>query len=168
MKLSYDRRRKRKFFLFLLIYLFFVTTYVSLNTFSKYASTANSGTTTQGVAKWDVSLDTSSSGNTINLINGNSSSSQDYLLTVTSQSEVGVNCDLNITNVPNGLKLTIDGTYEYTASNTEINVSNFCLFNANDANDTQNFVLTFTAPLELAAEQNRQIDINVTCIQRSS
>lgn len=168
MKLSYNNRRKRKFFLFLLIYLFFITTYVSLNTFSKYISVANNRNTTQGVAKWDVSLDTSSSGNTINLINGNSSSSQDYMLTVTSQSEVGVNCDLNILNVPNGLKLTIDGTYEYTASNSEIYVSNFCLFNANDINDTQNFVLTFTASLDIASEQGRQIGINVICAQRGS
>lgn len=168
MKLSYNNRRKRKFFLFLLIYLFFITTYVSLNTFSKYVSVTNNKNATKSVAKWDVSLDTSSSGNTINLINGNSSSSQDYLLTVTSQSEVGVNCDLNISNVPNGLKLVIDGTDEYTASNTEINVSDFCLFNANDANDTQNFVLTFVAPLDLATVSNRQIDINVTCIQRGS
>ena len=165
---NFDYRRRKKFFLIMLLYAFFITSYFSLKSFSKYTSIASNKTGVKSVAKWDVSLDTSSSGNTINLINGNTSASQDYLLSVTSQSEVGVNCDLNISNVPNGLKLVIDGTDEYTASNTEINVSDFCLFNANDANDTQNFVLTFVAPLDLATVSNRQIDINVTCIQRGS
>lgn len=165
---NFDYRRRRKFLLILLLYAFFVTSYFSLRSFSKYTSVASNRTGVKSVAKWDVSLDTSSSGNTISLINGNSSASQNYLLSVTSQSDVGVNCDLNITNVPNGLKLVVDSVDEYTASNNEINVSDFCLFNANDANDTQNFVLTFVAPLDLAAEQNRQIDINVTCIQRGS
>lgn len=168
MKNTRRYRDKKKFLLFIFLYVFFVTSYFSLRSFSKYTSVAGNKTGTRGVAKWDVSLDTSSSGNTISLINGNSSSSQDYLLTVVSQSEVGVNCDLSVTNVPNGLKLTIDGIYEYTASNNLISANNFCFFNASDPNNTQNYILTFTAPLELDTVTNRQIEINVTCIQRSN
>ena len=128
MKRRINFRDKRKLFVFVLVYGLFVTSYFSLHTFSKFVSVANSKTGTKDVAKWDVTLDTSSAANSIDLISGNSTNTQDYVLTVSSDSEVAVDCTLNITNLPSELKLSIDGGQEIPVSGSQITVNNFCSF----------------------------------------
>ena len=167
MKRRTNFRDKRKLFVFLLAYTLFVTSYFSLHTFSKFVSVANSKTGTKDVAKWDVSLDTSSQANSIDLISGNTSNAQDYVLTVSSDSEVAVDCSLKITNLPSDLTLKIDGGTDIPVSNNQISVNNFCSFNANDSTNTKSFILTFIAPLNASVVSNRTININVTCKQRS-
>jgi len=167
MKRKVTFRDKRKIFVFLLAYVLFITSYFSLHTFSKFVSVASSKTGTKDVAKWDVTLDTSSQANSIDLISGNTSNTQDYVLTVSSDSEVAVDCSLKITNLPSELTLKIDGGTDIPVSNNQIIVNNFCSFIANDSNSSKSFILTFAAPLNAGVVSNRTININVTCKQKS-
>lgn len=167
MRFKKNYRTRRKLFVFVLMYALIITSYFSLHTFSKYISTTNGGTGTKGIAKWDVQLDTSTSSNVINLISGNSTNQQNYILSITSQSEVGVDCSLSVTNLPTGIQLSIDNQATFTESNNTIYVSNFSYFNANDQNSTKNYILTFIAPIDVSAISNQQIGIDVSCKQRS-
>lgn len=167
MKLFRNFRIRRKLVVLFLIYALFITSYFSLQTFSKYISITNNRTGTKDVAKWDVELDTSSSTGVINLVSGNESTDQDYILSITSESEVAVDCSLLVTNLPTGIQISVDGQTTYTEDNHRIYIGNFCSFNANNINRTKSFVLTFIAPLETGVISNRQIGIDVSCTQRS-
>ena len=164
-KLSF--RDKRKLFVFILMYGFFVTSYFSLRTFSKFVSIANNKTGTKDIAKWDVTLDTSSAANSIDLVSGNTTNTQDYILTVSSDSEVAVECSITVSNLPSGLSMKIDNGVEHQESGGTITVNNFCTFTANDSNTNKSFILTFIAPINSNVVSNRTININVSCKQKS-
>ena len=59
---------RKRVFLFILIYLVFITAYLSVHTLSKYVGTAEGEGSIQ-VAKWDVRA-TSESNTTMNIISG--------------------------------------------------------------------------------------------------
>lgn len=160
-------RDKRKIFIFILVYGLIITSYFSLRTFSKFISVANNKTGTKDVAKWDVTLDTSSAANSIDLVSGNTTNTQDYILTVSSLSDVAVECELVVSNLPTGVSMKIDNDVEYTQSSGIIRVNNFCTFVANDSNTDKSYILTFIAPLNSNVVSNRTININVSCKQKS-
>lgn len=166
MKKIKDLRFRKKLFLFLFLYLFLITSFFSTHTLSKYTSTTGPKTGTKDIAKWDIDLDTSSSSGVINLVSGNTTSQQNYILTVSSLSEVAAECTLDITNLPSGVELSIDGGTPIQEQSGEIS-TNLCSFQANDANNSRSFTLTFIAPLNVSAVQNRQLTVDVSCKQSS-
>jgi len=167
MKVFKDYRNRRKLFFIALIYAFLISTYLSLHTFSKYVSTTNDKVGTRGVARWNIELDTSSSSNIINLVSGNDTSQQSYVLSITSTSEVAAQCQLEVSNLPTGLQMQVDNGSLISESNHIIEISNFCSFNANDQNNTKSFILKFIAPIDVNSVTNQKVDINVTCKQKS-
>lgn len=156
-------RRKRKFLLFLLLYLVSSTSVLSLITLSKYTSTS-SGSGSMKIAKWDVTLNTSSNASdNINLITGNNVIS--YTVKVKSLSDVKVGYTIIISNVPNDIKIKLDsGTYQSPIDN-KVTFSNVGVINANAQTSEVSHILTFTAPLGAATISSKSINIDVTFTQ---
>ena len=167
MKMFKDYRKRRKLFVMFLIYLLLVSSYFSLHTFSKYVSVTNDKTGTKGIARWNIELDTSSSSNVLNLVSGNDTNEQTYLLTITSTSEVKASCSLEITNIPTGVQVKLDNEQPVTEVNNVVNIYDFCTFNANDQNNSRSYILKFIAPLNVNPISNQSIGIDVTCRQTS-
>ena len=152
---------KRKLFLFLLIYFAIFTTYFSMNTLSKYTG-LSSGNGNIDIAKWDVSIDTTGSTNPINLVAGNGE--KNYNLKVTSNSEVGVDYTIVLSNIPSGIQVSLDGTGFSIPSNNKISFTRS--FNANDSNNEHNHTLTFKALLDSNVPSTNQIGIDVIFTQK--
>ncbi len=150
---------KKKYITFLLIYFVLFTSYFSILTLSKYVSTSEkAGTST--IAKWEVFTDTSDNENdTLNIVSGNTP--QNYILKVTSTSEVAATYSVFLTNLPDELEISIDnGEYQIPVNN-EIIFINVGSFNASDNNSTHEHTLTFNAPLDSNIEEVNEISLDV-------
>ena len=80
-----SEKRKKKLVSFLLVYFVLFTSCFSIITLSKYVG-ISSGSGSNLIAKWDVSIDTSdNSSDTLNIIKGKTT--QNYILKITSASE---------------------------------------------------------------------------------
>lgn len=156
-------RRKRKFLLFLLLYLVVFTSVLSMITLSKYSS-VSSGNGSMKIAKWNVTLNTSNNQNdNINLISGNNEAS--YTLTVESLSDVKVGYSIIISNIPNGIKVKLDnGSYKEPSSGT-ISFNNVGVINANATSNQASHTLTFSATLGSQTISSKKIDMDVKFIQ---
>ncbi len=148
--------------LFTLIYVLFIMLFLNARTISKYTGEA----LTDGnavVAKWDVKVDTSITSNNISIISG--TTTQDYKLQVTSESEVTCSYSIVLSNVPNDVKVAIDGGTPKTPSDNTVTFDNAGSFSINDSELTHEHTLTFSAPLEANAVTNNQINLSVMAEQ---
>lgn len=117
---------------------------------------ASSGT----IAKWDVSLTPVTEGNTFNIIVGNSTS-VDYTLKVSSNSQVSCNYTIVVSNVPNDIKVSLDNGAEQSPEGNTVTFTNAGSFVADDANTERTHTLSIRADLSTSAF-NDDITINVT------
>ena len=153
----------KKLLTFFFIYFVFFTTYFSMITLSKYTGTST-GNGPATIAKWDVSIDTSSSSDTLNVVSGGAI--QSYTLKVISKSEVGANYSIILSNVPNEIEVSIDGrTYPVPADN-KIVVNNIGSFTANDTTTEHSHTLTFNAPLNSNIPSVNEINVDVEFVQK--
>lgn len=118
----------------------------------------NSGTATIRGANWSVST---SGNNSLNLTAG---STANYTLTVTNDSEVDVVYDIELTNLPSGIKVKLDSGSYITESNNKITISNAgtLLYGASP----KNHILTFTTDLESGVVTDQSVGINVKFKQK--
>lgn len=151
---------KKKFKVFLTIYLMLFTLTFILTTFSKYLHQVT-GTGTKAIAKWEV-LFQGDNTNTINIVKANTT--QEYKLKVTNNSEVGIVYSVVLSNVPNGVTVELDGI-PYTPLNGEIKLENVGTINANASQKTKEHALNFSASLSAANVNNSEIDMDVTFTQ---
>lgn len=149
--------------LIFLCFVFFITNY-SINSFSKYSAEAAKGSSTN-VAKWEVSLDTTGSSNTLDIVSGKNV--QNYSLKVISTSEVSITYDVELSNLPDGILVTIDGRETKTPENGKITFEYAGSFAVNDANSEHTHTLTFDAPLETTVAGQSEIDIDVKATQNT-
>ena len=153
----------KKLVTFFFIYFIFFTTYFSMITLSKYAGTsAGNGLAT--TAKWNVSIDTSDSSDTLNIVSGNIT--QSYKLKISSTSEVAANYSLILSGLPDNIEVSIDGGSYQKPVNNQIIFSNMGLFNANDSNTEHTHTLTFNAPLDADIPSVNEINIDVDFVQK--
>ena len=152
----------RKITTFSFLYLVFITIHFSMIAFSKYAGTS-AGNGNINVAKWEVSADNSISSKNISLIAG--SDPQEYKIKVTGKSEVSSKYSIVISNVPNNVKISLDGGAQKLPEDNEISFSNAGQFEANDTNFTHEHTLNFYALVEADQVQNRQLSLNIIFTQ---
>lgn len=158
------RRLKKKFKLFLKIYFIILTFSFSVLTLSKYVSKVE-GDGGLKVAKWEVKLDTNLSSDTFTVVMGNGS--QNYKLKVYSTSEVGVSYSIVLSNIPNGVQVSLDGATPLTPTNNKITFSNVGQFDANGAIKSREHTLSFSAILGSNEISDTDINMDVVFIQRA-
>ena len=158
---------RKRLFIFLFVYFALFSSYYMTDTFTKCVGQLNKGAATS-IAKWDVSVD-SNDASDYNVIIGNTTQnleSQTYTFTVTSNSEVGVNYSITLSNVPTGVQVIFDNV-TYNESNNVVTISNAGSFTASAVNNTHTHSFTFVAPAGVANALNNDVDIDVDFVQSS-
>lgn len=165
------KRLKKKYIVFLSLYVLSFILYYSVTSFAKYSSLITKNTNI-AVAKWDVSLAGSDNSEVLpTIVIGDDQTYQDYNLTVTSSSEVGITYTVVLTNVPSDLRVTVDGNRTFSPDETnKIVMPDLGTFDAIDGNSTRTNVhtLTFIVPIDSEAFSNQVIDIDVEFSQVAS
>lgn len=158
------RRLKKKCIAFLSIYALFFVSCFTLITLAKYTSLLNRNGNVS-VAKWDVSIAGANNTTLSTMVIGKSSTYQDYTLTVTSLSEVGITYSAVITGVPTGVQIQVDDNTIYTPTNNTITINNLGSFSANASNTTHTHKLSFIVPIDTDTITNQALDIDVIFVQ---
>lgn len=129
--------------------------------FKNAATTA--GTLT--AATWSVELNQTGLSDSVTLISG--VDTQTYTLKVRNDSEVDIVYDIEISNVPSGVKIKIDQdvNYETPDANNKITFTDAGSI-AYSVNGTENtHTLTFTSEVGTAVVSNRQLTVKVIAKQ---
>ena len=158
------RKLKKKYIVFLSMYALFFVSCFTLITLAKYTSLLNRNGNVS-VAKWDVSIAGDNNITLPTMVIGKSSTYQDYNLTVTSLSEVGINYSVIITNVPEGVQIQVDDGNIYNEDNNKITITNLGSFSASDINTTHTHKLSFIVPIDTDTITNQAIDIDIVFVQ---
>ena len=148
-------RLKKKFKVFLEIYLFLFSSCFSLATFAKYVGVISSSTSQQ-IAKWDVSVENDPNTN-LEVVCGNVS--QNYNLTVTSLSEVGVKYSVILSNVPSDVLVKIDDGSYVSGVNGVVTFNDVGIIYTSDS--VKNNIITFYSELGCNALTNIDVTIDV-------
>lgn len=130
------------FSVFLLICFILLTLSQSNAAKSKYQSGAV-GNQAASVAKWDVSVTPVSANNTIDVIAGNNA--VNYSIRVTNNSQVSCNYTIKISNVPDGLKVSLDDGTEQLPTNNIVTFENVGSFIIGNATQERTHKLSFGA-----------------------
>ena len=158
------RKLKKKYIVFLSMYALFFVSCFTLITLAKYTSLLNRNGNVS-VAKWDVSIAGENNKTLPTMTIGNSSTYQDYTLTVTSLSEVGITYSAVITGVPTGVQIQVDDNTIYTPTNNTITINNLGSFSANASNTTHTHKLSFIVPIDTDTITNQALDIDIVFVQ---
>lgn len=160
------KRLKKKYIVFLCLYALSFILYYSTTSLAKFATQINK-TGNIGVAKWDVSLNGESSETLETITIGDDDTYQEFNLTVTSASEVGITYSAVLTNVPEGLYIIVDDDEynPYNPQNGTITINNLGSFDASENGQSRTHKLKFIVPIGSDAFSNREIDIDVVFSQ---
>ena len=160
------RRLKKKYIVFLCLYALSFILYYSSTSLARYASQVTK-TGSVGVAKWDVTLNGESSETLETITIGDDDTYQEFNLTVTSASEVGITYSAVLTNVPEGLYIIVDDDEynPYNPQNGTITINNLGSFDASENGQSRTHKLKFIVPIGSDAFSNREIDIDVVFSQ---
>lgn len=121
---------------------------------------SKTGTGSIDAATWSVTRSQSSSGDSIDITPG--STTDNYLLTVQSASEVDVIYSIIISNLPTGVEVDLDNSGNYRqADNGTIRISPAGTINYNDSPKIKNHTLTFRATNAATPISDQEIDIDV-------
>ena len=141
-------------FIFLILFVF-----CTIQTFAIFRK-SGSGTGSITTATWNVTRSQSQSGDSIEITPG--VDTDNYLLTVSSSSEVDVVYSIIISNLPNGVEVDLDNSGDYRqADNGTIMIRPAGTINYNDSIKTKNHTLTFRATSEATPISDQEIDIDV-------
>ena len=139
-------------------------TAITIGYYAKYISNVHNNAASRA-AKWTVDcITTDNASDTLNLIAGDNT--KNYVLKITSTSEVALNYSVIMSNIPSGIEAKIDnGTYQAPVNGT-ITYTNVGNFSANNLNVEHTHTITFRATLNpsIPATNNINIDVNYTQI----
>lgn len=154
------RIKKKPIIIIILAIITFTNSYL----IAKYTSSFN-GNSQSSIAKWNVTYDTSdNASDTLNLVSGNIT--RDYIIKITSTSEVSARYSIVLSNVPNEMEVKIDnGTFQ-TPVNNQIVFNNIGEFSGNNINTTYTHTITFNAPLESNISSTTNVGINIKFEQK--
>lgn len=114
------------------------------------------------LATWSVSLNQSGVNNYLSIIPGDSTSTADYTLNVTSLSEVDIIYTVVINNLPTGVSVDFDNSGTFTPeTNNSVVFSDIGRINYSDASHTKTHTLTFKADSNSSFVSDEGIDVNV-------
>ena len=118
------------------------------------------------LATWDVSLNDSGENNYLSVLPDPDGITADYILNVTSQSQVDIIYSIVIENLPTGISVSIDGGSYESPTNNRIIFSDFETILYSDTNKTKSHTITFKAASNAAYVNEREININVIARQQ--
>ena len=153
--------REKKIVTFIIIFfVVFFSCFLVNKTFSSYRSNIiGSGET--DIAKWELLIN--GDDNSINLVPGGSA--VDYILRVTSKSNVSSNYSIELSDLPSDVKVSLDnGSYE-TPSNGVIEFSDCGSFTSSVTSVINDHTLSFKAISGASNVSNRELDIDVVAVQ---
>ena len=150
---------KKKILKILLLMIVLLLASYTIKTFAIFRK-FGSGTGSFNAATWNVSRSQSQSGDSIDISPG--STTDDYILTVQSSSEVDVVYSIIISNLPSGVEVDLDNSGNYrTPSSGTITINQAGTINYNDSVKTKTHTLTFRATSGASAVSNQSINIDV-------
>ena len=121
---------------------------------------SSSGSGSLDTATWSVTRSVSQSGDSIDITKG--STTDNYILTVQSASEVDVIYSIIISNLPTGVEVDLDNSGNYRIpDNGTVIISPAGTINYNDSIKTKNHTLTFRATNAATPVTDQEIDIDV-------
>lgn len=146
----------------LLIVIFLILSIGAIGSFALFRG----GTQAAGsiaTAEWSVTRNQSASGDSLEIMR--QVTTDTYTLSVRNDSEVDVKYNVIIDNLPDGVKVSLDGGSYQTEVNNSITFTNVGRINYNAATKTRNHTLTFSAEPNAEIVSNQEIDIDVVFIQ---
>lgn len=121
---------------------------------------SSSGTGILNTSSWSVTRSQSQSGDSIDLVSGETT--DNYLLTVQSASEVDVVYSIIIRNLPTGVEVDLDNSGDYRIpEDGVVTIRPAGMINYNDENKVKNHTLTFRANSGTTPVTDQEIDIDV-------
>lgn len=150
-----------KYVAFLFVFIALFTLYFSSNTLSRYTGEISSNGSLV-VAKWDVGIEDSGDPKVLNIVSGGTAS---YDLVVTSASETASNYTIKLSNVPDDVRVQLDGGTAVIASGGIVTFPNAGSFDANANGLTANHTLTFVTTIDTDAVNDVDVDIEVEFVQ---
>lgn len=157
------RRLKKKFIVFFYIYALILSSFFITKTFSKYTSNFSKNGNIE-IAEWNVSATIPDAN--INLIAGNNT--ELYTITVNSESEVGTDYSIVISNIPANVQVALDNNNFINATEGQVEFNNAGSINANASTTTNTHVLKIKALIDAANETNRKLNVSVTFTQKQT
>lgn len=156
--MSVRKRRIRKWPIAIFVLLVLGGIAIAGISFAKMINTPRSVTGGQGVAEWSVSA--TSASDDLDLLAGGEA--QSYILSVASTSDVACEYAITVSNVPEGVKVGVDGIAPAAAdANGEIVFDGYSL----NVRDSRDHTLVFKASLDAGAMTDHDIDIDVEFAQ---
>ena len=150
---------KKKAIIVLFLVVILMLTFCSMDTFAIFRK-LGSGTGTLDAATWSVTRSQSQSGDSIDLTAG--TTTDDYILTVQSNSEVDVVYSIIISNLPTGVEVDLDNSGNYrTPTSGTITIDQAGEIYYNDAVKTKTHTLTFRATSGATVVSDQSINIDV-------
>ena len=150
---------KKKILKILLLMIVLLLASYTIKTFAIFRK-FGSGTGSFNAATWNVTRSQSQSGDSIDISPG--STTDDYILTVQSSSEVDVVYSIIISNLPSGVEVDLDNSGNYrTPSSGTITINQAGTINYNDSVKTKTHTLTFRATSGASTVSNQSINIDV-------
>lgn len=155
--------REKKIITFIIVFLLILSSCLIINkTFSRHRSTIiGSGET--DVAKWELFLNGDSQ--SINLTPGGSS--VDYTLRLTSNSEVSSKYSIEISNLPDTVKIALDNGEFVEPIDGVILFEDSGSFDASSNSVVNNHTLSFKAISGASSVSNRELDIDIIAVQNN-
>ena len=147
----------------IVLLLLLLSTTIIYETYSIYRKENNGGASLRA-SIWNVELNQEGESGNINLVSG--TNNQDYILKIESTSEVDVSYKIEVSNVPTGLEISLDGgNFKPSNSNNKIIFDNAGKILYTDTNKEKTHTLTFKSNLGTQVENNRKIKIDVIAQQ---
>ena len=151
---------RKRIILFGLMYLAFMTAYLSMNSFSKYVG-VSSGSGNVQIAKWEV-YSNSNSENIVNMVAGNTRAT--YEVKVVSNSDVACTYSIEVSNIPNNVRIKLDNGEYKEPQDGKIVFPSCGRFDAGNNNEEVYHTLTVEADLSVG-EIVRQLEVDTIFVQ---
>jgi hypothetical protein len=153
--------REKKIITFIIIFfVVFFSCFLVNKTFSRYRSNViGSGET--DIAKWELLIN--GDDNSINLVPGGSA--VNYILRVTSKSNVSSNYSIELSDLPSDVKVSLDNGAYRVPVNGVITFSNCGNLNATSSSTYNDHTLSFMAINGAGSVTNREVNIDIIAEQ---
>ena len=131
---------------------------------AKFSATGNT-VSSVSTAKWDVSVTPVTQSNILNLIAGDTS--MDYIVRITSNSEVSADYSIVVSNVPSDVDVVLDDTTTGTRQGNTVTFQDVGAINVGDQVSYREHKLTFSTTINSNAVTNNNINIQVMFSQKN-
>lgn len=166
-KLKEKKVLKKILIVLIYVYLFISLSYFTTDTLSRYFTILPESSSSLDIAKWEVYLDTTdNTADVLDLVSGGNTN-KNYILKVTSNSDVAVNYSIEVSDLEPGLSVLLDGNNSGTVLNDKVIFENAGSFDAGNNNAINEHILTFSTTLGTGDIDGNSVKIDVIFTQVS-